>query len=56
MIWNKSLSTTVELPDYNYCVKIDLCYQFVILGAKSQTSLLQNVLSGHEQGKTAVLS
>ena len=27
-----------------------------ILGAKSQTSLLQNVLSGQEQGKTAVLA
>ena len=41
---------------YNY-VNIDLCYQFVILGAiKSQTSLLQNVLSGQEQGKTAVLA
>jgi len=40
---------------YNY-VNIDLCYQFVILGAKSQTSLLQNVLSGQEQGETAVLA
>lgn len=40
---------------YNY-VNIDLCYQFVILGAKSQTSLLQNVLSSQDQGKTAVLA
>ena len=40
---------------YNY-VNIDLCYQFVILGAKSQTSLLQNVLNGQEQEKTAVLA
>ena len=40
---------------HNY-VNIDLCYQFVILGAKSQTSLLQNVRSSQEQGKTAVLA
>ena len=40
---------------HNY-VNIDLCYQFVILGAKSQTSLLQNVPSGQDRGKTAVLT
>ena len=41
---------------YKVYVNFDLCYQFVILGAKSQTSLLQNVASGQEQGKTAVLA
>ena len=41
---------------YKVYVNIDLCYQFVILGAISQTSLLQNVTSGQEQGKTAVLA
>ena len=40
---------------YNY-VNIDLCYKFVIFGAKSQTSLLQNVPSGQDWGKTAVLA
>ena len=41
---------------YKVYVNFDLCYQFVILGATSQTSLLQNVASGQEQGKTAVLA